>query len=145
MDDICGAFEDFRRKRERGCPEREFEEHLARCPDCRDQWAADGALTNLFSSSRPPGLSPSFNEELLERISEERPLGPLFMKAYWLAACLASVALFLGTIGAGLEHGAAVLLLCLAVPTLILGRMLRLNPFDVILCSMNRTERKMLY
>jgi hypothetical protein len=146
MDEMCNAFEDFRRKREQGCTERErrgFEEHLASCPACRDQWAADGALLDLFSASRPPGLSPSFNKELIERIRDERPFGSFIMKTYWLVAGLASVALFLGTVGTGLEQGAAVLLLCLALPTLWLGYLFRLNLLDVISSSMNRTERKM--
>ena len=150
MDEKCDVFEDFRRKRERGCTQaerRDFDEHLVRCPACRDQWASEKALGALFSETTPPGLSPSFNEKLHLRMGKEREkrsLRPLLMQAYWITACLISAIIFLNTTGKNTDIGAAVmlLLLCFAVPTLLLGRMLRFNLFDLILSTMNHTEKR---
>lgn len=150
MDKTCNVFKDFRRKSDRGCTEgerREFEEHLVNCPDCRDQWTSQEALQSLFSNVKPTGLSPSFNEKLHRRISEERRMWshrPLLMQAYWLAACLVSVFIFLDRLGKNTDAGAMVMLLlgCFAVPTLLLSRTLRFNFIDLILTTMNHPEKR---
>ncbi len=149
MDKACGVFEDYQEKIRGGCAEgerRDFEEHLENCPACRDQWASEKALENLFSGTTPPGLSPAFSAKLHKRIGEEhenRSLRPLVMQAYWLAVCLISVAIVLNMSDKNMEGGAAVpaVLVFFAAPTLLLGRMLGFNLFDLILDTMNRSGR----
>ena len=150
MDRPCDGFEEFRRKRDRGCTgseQREFDEHLAQCPRCADQYIADEAILDLFSKIPLPELSAMFNENLRHHVLKERiepSRRPLFMKVYWLIACILSVVV-LSLIKVNISDGLNALvfiLFCFAVPMLVLGRSLRFNLFDLIPTTMNRSEKR---
>lgn len=150
MDEICERFDYFLTGNHRGCTDeerRDFEEHLARCPACHEQWTADGALGNIFSEIPRPLLSPAFDEELRRRLSERRRTRfgrPFLMQVYWLAACVLSLLIFSYS-GDRYTHNSTallLLLLCFVVPTLLLGRVFRFSLFDLILSTMNRPEKR---
>lgn len=114
--------------------------------ECPEQKMADEALRNLFSHSAPPELSPSFNRKLSQRIAAEsaqpsrRPR--LIMQAYWLAVCIFSTYILLGTqsMTPGGRIALIMLLVCIALPTLLLGKRLHFSLFDLILSTMNHPQ-----
>jgi len=82
-----------------GEPSREFVEHLADCPQCRETAESIADQTNLVRSLRSPEIEPSagFYSRVMERIEVQRPssiwsafLEPLFARRL----VYASLALF---------------------------------------------------
>ncbi|MBU0753971.1 MAG: hypothetical protein KJ645_02450 [Planctomycetes bacterium] len=150
MDEICNRFEQFQGKRGKGVHEkdrRDFEEHLVRCQDCRDQWPSDNALLELFSKTEPPALPSRFNAELARRLSNEGAkisYRPLIMQVYWLAACLITAIILHKTLSINSHHGIWMMymVLCFAAPTLLLAITLRLNVLDLILDTMHPPEKR---
>ncbi len=150
MDEICESFDRFRTSRHGGCTEgerRHFEEHLANCPACHEQWTVDRILGNLFSEIPQPVLSPAFDGELRRRLSEGRRMrhgGPFLMQVYWLAACVVSLLIFVFSGEQYTRSGTTLLLLllCFVVPTLLLGKVFRFSLFDLILSTMNHPEKR---
>jgi hypothetical protein len=64
------------------------------------------------------------------------------MQTYWLIGGLISLIILLNANGENMDIGAALILLimCLVVPTLVLGKMFRLNLFDLILSTMRHSS-----
>jgi hypothetical protein len=151
MDKACPEFERRRNKLGTWLTEgerRAWEAHLARCPACCDQMAAEEALEDLFSKAAPPELSSRFNENLRQRIAAEsrvRNRWPfLVMQGYWLAASLISAVILLNMASLNARGGLLVgmcLLLFFAGPILLLGRRLRFGLFDLILSTMDSPEK----
>jgi predicted anti-sigma-YlaC factor YlaD len=142
MDKECPEFERLRK----GLGD--WEVHLAQCPSCRDQWAAEEALENLFSEVAPPELSSRFNENLRHRIAkvaEARIRWPLFvMQGYWLAAALISAIILLnmeGLLAGGGLMVMGLILLCFAGPVFLLGRRLGFGLFDLILATLDPRDK----
>lgn len=151
MDRDCPEFEGNREKFDTWFTEKErrtWEAHLARCPACRNQWAAEEALDGLFSEAAPPGLSEQFNQNLRQRIAAEPKTRHrwliLVMQVYWLAASLVSAVILFKMEGIKAEEGVMVgmfLLLCFTGPILLLGFRLRFGLFDLIFSTMAPLER----
>lgn len=135
---------------------RRLEEHIAHCPSCREQQAADDELRALFDGVSPPHLSPEFGSSLRRRLAAELPARTrrrcLVMRAYWLTVAAISVLLLVQFAGPQLRDSAAwrvgflVLTTCLFLPTLLLGRPLGLGFFDLIARTVDpaHDERKAL-
>ncbi len=150
MNERCTVFEEFKTNLDQRCTDRQlrvFEEHLANCPSCSDQWIAHRALGDFFSEVAPPAISTEFGENLRRRMSRERGelrRRSLLMRLYWLAACIAIAFLFVFTKGGKMDGGVIfmMLLLCFALPTLFLGRILPVGLFDLILSTLNQPKWK---
>lgn len=155
MNDRCRVFEDFCEtlaevhrsgdERKSNEPHTEFEEHLAICTECREQWDLHVALEETLTPIARPALSTAFADNLRRSIGRERAQTgrvQTLMRIYWLAACIIAVLVFLSTNVGGAAGGAtlAMLLLCFALPTLFLGRVLPVNLFVVILSTMKKPE-----
>jgi len=151
MDRKCSEFERHRDKLDTWFTKEErraWEAHLAHCPACRDQWAAEEALDSLFSEAAPPILSSRFNENLHQRIAVEpkaRNRWPLLvMQGYWLAASLIIAFIFLNMEGVHTWEGFTMvifLLFCFVSPIFLLGRKLGFGLFDLILSTMEPPEK----
>ena len=145
----CPEFERHRGKLDTRFTEgerRAWEAHLAGCPACRDQWAAEEALGDLFSRAAPPELSSRFDENLRRRIATEpkKRWALLVMQGYWLAASLISAFILFNMEGIQARPGPGVMMLltlCFAGPILLLGRRLRFGLFDLILRTMAAPEK----
>jgi len=150
MDEICASFDhlwasghDEATDEER----RDFEQHLAECPACREQRIADRAVEKLFSDIPRPQLSPAFGEELDRRLSRARGdrIGrPFLMQLYWLTASILSLLIFVYSGNQCTQNRTALLLalVCFTLPTLLLGRVFRFSLFDLIVRTMNHPEKR---
>jgi|GEM_PF-2474881 len=123
-----------------------WQEHLARCPGCREQWAADVELRALYQDAETPRLSDRFQQSLRQRIAVDNRIRSRrrlpIMRAYWLAAAVASVLVLTtldlpGLFGTGTWiAGLLVPVFCLLAPLLLLGLRLPTGLYDLILYTM---------
>lgn len=68
-----------------------LEEHLAECPECRDQWGLHREMVEHLSGGAASHLSPGFNARLMRRLAQER--APLPARSWpWLALGVYAVA-----------------------------------------------------
>ena len=74
--------------------EREYEDHLARCPRCREELASLGeAAASLAYAPEGPAPPPALRERILEQARSERPnVVPLRRRTMWIASAAAAVA-----------------------------------------------------
>jgi anti-sigma-K factor RskA len=74
--------------------ERRYEEHLARCPHCREELASLGeAASALAYASAGPAPSPALRTRILEQARSERPnVVPFRRRVTWIAAAAAAAA-----------------------------------------------------
>ena len=73
---------------------REYEDHLARCPRCRDELASLGeAAAALAYAADAPAPPPALRTRILEQARSERPnVVPLRRRVTWIAAAAAAAA-----------------------------------------------------
>ena len=74
--------------------EREYEDHLARCPRCREELASLGeAAAALAYAAEGPAPSAALRSRILEQARSERPnVVPFRRRATWIATAAAAVA-----------------------------------------------------
>jgi anti-sigma factor RsiW len=74
--------------------EREYEDHLARCPRCREQLSSLGeAASALAFAAEGPAPPAALRARILEQARSERPnVVPLRRRTTWIAAAAAAVA-----------------------------------------------------
>jgi anti-sigma-K factor RskA len=74
--------------------ERRYEEHLARCPQCREDLASLGeAASSLAFASAGPAPSPALRARILDQARSERPnVVPFRRRATWIATAAAAAA-----------------------------------------------------
>ncbi len=83
--------------------ERELEEHLAVCPDCRAAGAQLAALRDAFGELEDIPAPEGFAEGVMDRVRAEKKIVPLFRRSRFraLAGLAACAALAIGLYGAG--------------------------------------------
>lgn len=152
MNEDCLDFERFLNRHDIKFSREErrlFEEHLAICSPCREQWSAEKALDELFAESKTPRLSPSFHENLRQRITKEPskpPLRQALMQAYWLAACIAALIILFTADYRFMQNGimVTILITCFGVPSLLMSRILGLDVAGLILNTMHTSSNRVI-